>query len=71
MVILFATMWLQIYMQLFDCANIFENIFSCKGPEQIELIFHISSPELFISTLFAKSLNRGKRAVTRDTAITE
>ncbi|MEI6584532.1 MAG: helix-hairpin-helix domain-containing protein [Sediminibacterium sp.] len=41
--------------QSFVFENIFENIFSCKGPEQIELIFHISSPELFISTLFETS----------------
>ncbi len=41
--------------QKFVFENIFENIFSCKGPEQIELIFHISSPELFISTLFETS----------------
>lgn len=41
--------------QGFVFENIFENIFSCKGPEQIELIFHISNPELFISTLFETS----------------
>jgi hypothetical protein len=31
----------------------------------------IEFDNLFISTLFAMSLNRGKSAVTRDTAITE
>jgi len=41
--------------QGFVFENIFENTFSCKGAEQMELIFHISSPELFISTLFETS----------------
>jgi hypothetical protein len=31
----------------------------------------IELDNLFISTLFAMSLNRGNKAVTRDTAITE